>query len=232
MEATILKNTSFIGIGGAGSASIVKLLGDNPNAEAYIADGKMGPDIEKELIKLGISHPSASHYFFECNMEDSDAINEWIEDCIITDNVVLICGLGGKYGSGLVCKFAEQAKKLSKNVTVLCFMPYRFEARSRHSLANGALLDIMASDAVDYLAYISGDELMSYMSRDLSFPEVLKCGHYILMHVFESMVNKKCAAKVKITISDHINGFMTSEQTDCVYDRKNGYFKIETHEII
>lgn len=223
---TFFENMTFIGIGGCGSNTVFKCMKNNADIKAFIVDRKMGAETKRGLEKLGINDPDHSSVFFPCNSLNFIKISEWLEDNVTTEKVAIVCGLGGSYASAMVTVIAEEAKNLSKEVFVLCFTPFRFEAKIRHSTAKETLVKLLSNKSVDYFAYMPNDELLACMSRTISFPDAQKCADSIILYVLGEMLKKNCPERSKIGITGHVDGDLPESRSDCVNDGMGGYFKI------
>jgi len=144
------KYKAIIGIGGAGANFLIfaeKFLKKNFkmfiinifNANRYTFNS-WSPSLEKILIEKEFSSKLTSEekvkFVYRATMKNRDKIEDLFRKAKIS---YIITGLGGGTGSGATPAIIEIAKKNKNFVIVISFTPFKFEGKTRESIANNAL---------------------------------------------------------------------------------------------
>ena len=181
-------NIKVIGVGGAGSAILWRLVEDNitgVNLVAVNTNQRTITDLKKlgaNIVDIGGNLTKGLGAGGDPRIGENAAIQHVaaLENVIRnTDLVFITAGLGGGVGSGatpIVAKIAKELGVLSIGVVTL---PFSFEGRRRMKIAKAAVENM--KDYLDALIVIENDSLMKLeASRKMSVEDAFKASDGIL----------------------------------------------------
>ena len=187
-DVTFAPNIKVIGVGGAGSAILWRLVEDNitgVNLVAINTNQRTIADLQRlgaEIVDIGGDLTKGLGAGGDPNIGENAALqNEaTLQDVIRnTDLVFITAGLGGGVGSGATPVIAKIAKDLGVLSIGVVTLPFTFEGRRRMKIARMAIEKM--KDYFDALIVIENDSLMKLeTSRKMSVEDAFKASDGIL----------------------------------------------------
>ena len=184
-----------IGIGGAGGATIGRLIKAKINNIEYIAintDFKSLDSIKGKVQKIKIGKKITKGLGTGMNLElgrmaIEESINDVKKSLNNADLIFIVSGLGGGTGSVVTPIVAELAKKNGALVIGVMTTPFIFEGAQRKHIADEALKKII--HRVDAMVTIPNSRLLQTIDKSTPLLEAFNISSEILKQAIEGIYN-------------------------------------------
>ena len=183
-----------IGVGGAGNNAVNRMIDERISGVEFL-----GVNTDKQALQLCKSprllqigdkltqglgagaKPEVGEKAAEESIED-------ISNAIKGAHMVFVtCGMGGGTGTGAAPVIAKSAKEQGALTVGVVTKPFRFEAKTRMTNAEGGIEKLKAS--VDTLIVIPNDKILEIVDRRTTMPDALKKADEVLQQAVRGITD-------------------------------------------
>ncbi|MBI3733075.1 MAG: cell division protein FtsZ [Chloroflexi bacterium] len=184
-QETNFAQIKVVGVGGAGSNAVNRMLAEGVNGVEFIA---INTDAQALLLsnaphrvrigdKLtrGLGAGGDPNVGMKAAEESSDDLYEVLKDA---DMIFITAGMGGGTGTGAAPIVSKIAKETGALVIGVVTKPFQFEGARRRTNAEGGLLAL--KEAVDSLIVIPNDRLLEIVDKRASLQTAFRLADDVL----------------------------------------------------
>lgn len=191
-ETTLATRIKVIGIGGAGSNAVARMMAEgvrgvdfhvlNTDLQALNASTVPNKLAIGSKLTRGLGAGADPEVGRQAALEDTDRIIEILEGA---DMVFVTCGLGGGTGTGAAPVVAALAKELNALTVAVVTKPFQFEGSRRMKAAERGLADLAGT--VDTVITIPNEKLLSMVTKGTSLVQAYQGADDVLRQAVQGI---------------------------------------------